>query len=591
MSFVHLRVASGYSFKYGTSHITDLVKRAAEFGAKSLALTDRDSLAGVIRFAKECEAHGINPIIGVNLSLEQKKYRVTLLAEPGGLASLYRLFTALNFQAADGVITSKFLGDNSKYLDKLLLMHGPESQLVAALKANRRTEAYSIFNAYKDFFKEQAIECVSHQRAGDGAFSTVLAGKSLAFARDKKISAVISNAVRMLDRKDGPIADVLDATRNLTPLSARTVERSNSEAFLKSQLEMKNLADEIARAAGERSGVGLVNKTLEWAERTALSPRVDIGLGGVHLPEPEVVGARNQGEATVQLRERCWQRMDIYLGDKLAKERLEEELSVVNRLGYETYFLTVADIVDMSKEMGIRVAARGSGAGSLICYLLGISGVEPLANNLIMERFCSVTRGELPDIDIDVESARRLEIYDAIFKKYGERCATVAMVETYRARHAIRDVGAAMGIAPMEIDLIAKSLPHISSKNIERALNNLPELKHLNINSKILKIAIDIAARLDRLPRHLSMHPCAIAISDSGLRDRAPLISNRSGYPMLQFDKDDVEEIGLLKLDVLGVRMQSAISYAIKEIERLEEKKLDIDSIPLDDKATFDLIK
>ena len=141
----------------------------------------------------------------------------------------------------------------------------------------------------------------------------------------------------MLDRKDGPIADVLDATRNLTPLSARTVERSNSEAFLKNQLEMKNLADEIARAAGERSGVGLVNKTLEWAERTALSPRVDIGLGGVHLPEPEVVGARNQGEATVQLRERCWQRMDIYLGDKLAKERLEEELSVVNRLGYETY--------------------------------------------------------------------------------------------------------------------------------------------------------------------------------------------------------------------------------------------------------------
>ena len=135
MSFVHLRVASGYSFKYGTSHISDLVKRAAEFGAKSLALTDRDSLAGVIRFAKECEAHGINPIIGVNLSLEQKKYRVTLLAEPGGLASLYRLFTALNFQAADGVITSKFLGDNSKYLDKLLLMHGPESQLVAALKA------------------------------------------------------------------------------------------------------------------------------------------------------------------------------------------------------------------------------------------------------------------------------------------------------------------------------------------------------------------------------------------------------------------------------------------------------------------------
>ena len=595
MNFTHLRVASGYSFKYGTAHIADLVKRAAEFGSQSLALTDRDSLAGVIRFAKECEAYGIAPIIGVNLSLEQKKYRATLLAQPGGLSSLYRLFTALNFQEPDGVINSKFLAKNSMHLEKLLLLHGPESQLVAAIKANRNSEAYSIFSAYKDFFGNQAIECVTHQRAGDGAFSTALAGKSLAFARDKRIPAVISNAVRMLDRKDGPIADVLDATRNLTPLSARTVERSNSEAFLKSPEEMKSLADEVARLAGERDGKRLIGTTLEWGELAALSPRADIGLGGIHLPEPEVVGASNQSEAKIQLRDRCLREMDFYRGEKsgekLARQRLEEELSVVNRLGYETYFLTVADVVDMAKRMDIRVAARGSGAGSLICYLLGISSVEPLSNNLIMERFCSVTRGELPDIDIDVESARRLEIYDAVFKKYGERCATVAMVETYRARHAIRDVGAAMGIAPMEIDLIAKSLPHISSRNISRALENLPELKHLNVNSKILKIAIDIAAKLDRLPRHLSMHPCAIALSDIGLYDRAPLVSNRSGYPMLQFDKDDVEDIGLLKLDVLGVRMQSAIAYAIKEVERVEQKKLEIEKIPLDDKLTFDLIK
>jgi len=167
----------------------------------------------------------------------------------------------------------------------------------------------------------------------------------------------------------------------------------------------------------------------------------------------------------------------------------------------------------------------------------------------------------------------------------------VAMVETYRARHAIRDVGAALGIPAVEIDLIAKSLPHIRASNISKALNNLPELKSLNLNTPLLKMAIHLAGRLDGLPRHLAMHPCAIALSDIAIHDRAPMERNPSGYPMVQFDKDDVEGIGLLKLDVLGVRMQSAISYALDEIERVEGRAVDIDGISLDDKKTFDLIK
>ena len=595
MSFIHLRVASGYSFKYGTAHISSLVQRAAEFNMPALALTDREKMAGTIRFAKECEGVGIAPILGVNLSLVHKKYRVTLLAQSGKLSHLYRFLTALNsLDTQNGVISNKFLEANEELTRNLLIMHGPESQLIDSLHKRRASEALAIFNSYRELFADQGIECVTHQVAGDGPFSTVLAGRSLAFARDNKAPAIITNAVRMLEKRDGPIADVLDSTRNLTPLSSRIVERANSEGYLKSSAEMSYLADEIARSAGERSGKALINTTIEWGERTKLSPRRDIGLGNIHLPEPSVVNANSQSEAAIQLRGRCEAQLNKrYRGGKSvsATSRLEEELAVVNHLGYETYFLTVADIVDMARELSIRVAARGSGAGSLICYLLGISGVEPLDNGLIMERFCSITRGELPDIDIDVESARRLEIYDAIFKRYGNRVATVSMVETYRARHAIRDVGSAMGIAPMEIDLIAKSLPYIRASNIGKALNNLPELKNLNINSKVLQMAIEIAGHLDRLPRHLSMHPCAIAISDSGLYDRTPIEINKSGYPMMQFDKDDVEDIGLLKLDVLGVRMQSAISYALSEIERSEKIKVDIDSIPLDDKKTFDLIK
>lgn len=218
-----------------------------------------------------------------------------------------------------------------------------------------------------------------------------------------------------------------------------------------------------------------------------------------------------------------------------------------------------------------------------------------------MERFCSPLRNELPDIDIDVESARRLEIYDAVFAHYGDsdwskagnrsRCATVAMVETYRARHAIRDVGAALGIDALSIDFIAKSMPHISARNIPAALTKFPELKDLHLTGPTMRALITLATKLDGLPRHLAMHPCAIALSDIGLHDHASMLKNASGYPMLEFDKDDVEAIGFLKLDVLGVRMQSAIAYTISEVERIENETIEIDAIPLDDKLTFDLIK
>ena len=603
-NFIHLHVASGFSFKYGTAHAASLVERAAEFEMKALALTDRDGMAGAVTFVQSCEANGITPILGVNLSFLQKKYRVTLLAQGGKLDSLYRLLTAIKMNSDQNLITYEVLEKFSEYSKEVLLLHGPESELALAIAARRSAQAISIYNAGRELFADQAIECVTHQIGGDGPHSTPYAARSLSFARDHGLPAVITNSVRMLDRADGPVADVLDAARQLVPLNIKNVDRRNSEGYLKPGSQMAALADEVSRLAGERTGRGLLDTTREWAERTALSPRLDVGIGQIHLPEASVVGAKGRIELGKQLRDRC----EAGLGKKYsgaqsvkAALRLEEELTTVVGLGYETYFLTVADITDLARARGIRVAARGSGAGSLICHVLGISGVEPMSHGLLMERFCSPLRGELPDIDIDVESARRLEIYDAIFERYGDndwsrpgnqsRCATVSMVETYRARHAIRDVGAALGISPMEIDQIAKALPHIRSRNIGKALENLPELKGLNLNTPILKMAVALAGRLDGLPRHLSMHPCAIALSDIGLQDHAPIERAASGYPMVAFDKDGVEAIGLLKLDVLGVRMQSAIAYSLSEIERTTGEILDIDAVDLSDKPTFDLIK
>ena len=591
-TFVHLRTCSGYSFKYGTATADQLVQRAAELGMHSLGLTDRDNMAGAIRFVQACEAGSIKPILGVNLSFIQPKFRITLLAtSDGGLPALYQLLTAVNF--AGGLLTHELLQENLQYSKKLLAIYGPDSQIATAISARQLTQGLSIFNSSKDYFFQQGIEVLSHRIRGDGPFSTPFAARMLKFARDNNLPAVITNSVRMLDRSDGPLADVLDSARNLVPLHKRHVERQNSEAYLKDINQMHQVATEISQAAGELTANQLIKTTLQWAEMATLDPRKDVGIGKIHLPEPSVVGGKTQGDLSKQLKERCEVALtNKYFGGQsvVAANRLIDELATVRTLGYESYFLTVADITDLARSKSIRVAARGSGAGSLICYLLGISGVEPITHGLLMERFCSPLRNELPDIDIDVESARRLEIYDAIFERYGKRAATVSMVETYRSRHAIRDVGAALGVSPIEIDLIAKSLPHIRARNIAKALENLPELKNLKLDTPILKMAINLAQRLDGLPRHLSMHPCAIVLSDIGLRDHAPLELNASGYPMVQFDKDDVEAVGFLKLDVLGVRMQSAISYTIAEIERVEGEKLDIDKISLADQPTFDLI-
>jgi error-prone DNA polymerase len=615
MSFIHLNVASGYSLKYGTTHPHDLVQRAAEFEMPALALTDRDGLAGAIRFTQSCVDYGIAPIIGVNCAIAIKnanggdtKGRITLLAHSdGGWRSLCRLMTSLTMTSDTRVpvLTLDFLQQFSQYSTNVYAMHGPESPISDAIQNHRFDQALSIFNQTRDLFANNAIECVSHLVAGRGPRSTEHAARSLIFARDNDIDAVITNAVRMKDRADGPVADVLDCVRQLVPLHDRHIERRNAEGFLKSSDEMISLAAEIARAAGERTPRALLKTTREWAERSLLSPQRDIGLGGAHLPEPHVVGVNTAQEMRTLLRSRSeaginWR---YNSSDQISKARarLDDELATVATLGYESYFLTVADISDMARDAGIRVAARGSGAGSLICHLLGISGVDPMQHGLLMERFCSPLRRALPDIDIDVESARRLEIYDMVFKRYGDsnwtspanqsRCAVVSMVDTYRARHAIRDAGAALGLPGMEIDMLAKSMPHVRARNIAATLESLPELRKLNTSTPLMKATIEMAQRLDGLPRHLAMHPCAIVLSDGGFLNRAPLMSSAGGYPMVAFDKDDVEAVGLLKLDVLGVRMQSTIAYSMKEIQRVHKEVVDIDTVPLDDTATYELIQ
>jgi error-prone DNA polymerase len=588
--FAHLNTVSGFSLQYGTSKVEELVLQAKKLGFTHLALADHDTLAGAIAFVTACQKAQIQPILGVNFKVNQS--RLVLLAKNSlGFASLCRLVSLPNL--TNEHIYKEILENN------LVVLLGPHSNFGQAVKAKQFNTAQEILQHWLSLTRENiVIELVTHQ-ASKNAFSTSNAANMLKIAKANRVKAVLSNAVRYLTPADAKVADVLDAIRIKQKINFNRVERNNSQGYLKSPFEMANLAQEVASAAGESDIASLIIKFTETvAESCALDPVKDLGFGSISLPETEVVLNGKSHGAHRELVAKCEAGLASWgLATKSQyRQRLEAELSVISRLGFATYFLTVAEVVELTKKMKIRVAARGSGAGSLVNFALGISGVDPIAHGLLMERFLSPLRTSLPDIDIDVESHRRLEIYDAIIDRFGKnRAICLSMRDTYRVRHAIRDVGAALGYPTGEIDLFAKALPRIKAKDVRKALSELPELKKSTFYKLFtqgkLDNYLDLVEKLDGLPRNLAMHPCGVLLSNSELLNRTPVVESASGYPMSEFDKDDVETLGFLKLDVLGVRMQSAISHAVSEIKKIENKEIEIDKVDLTDQKTFELIQ
>ncbi|WP_107430175.1 DNA polymerase III subunit alpha, partial [Streptomyces bobili] len=446
--------------------------------------------------------------------------------------------------------------------------------------------------AYGDALR---LEAVWHGRTGTGPGSLRLAARTVGFAAEQRVRPVLSNAVRYADPGQGPVADVLDAARRLMPIDPAG-ELDSGEAWLKDADAMLRAAERIVEAAGFRRDTAhrLLEQTRATAAECLVDPEDDLGIGTVHFPEPHLVGAgRRTAQRTLASRATAGMVRHGYDGRRDYWERMHHELDIIAHHGFASYFLTVAQVVDDVRDMGIRVAARGSGAGSLVNHLLGIAHADPVEHGLLMERFLSKERVVLPDIDIDVESARRLEVYRAIIGRFGtERVATVAMPETYRVRHAIRDVGAALSMDPAEIDRVAKSFPHIRARDARAALAELPELRPLAAEREKYGKLWELVEALDALPRGVAMHPCGVLLSDASLLSRTPVMpTSGEGFPMAQFDKDDVEDLGLLKLDVLGVRMQSAMAHAVTEVERATGERIDLDAVPPGDPATYRLIR
>ncbi|MEU7072901.1 DNA polymerase III subunit alpha [Streptomyces narbonensis] len=622
-SVPHLHVASGFSARYGASHPQDLVARAAERGLGTLALTDRDMVTGSVRFAKAAMEAGIRPIFGVDLGIgspapiaaarrspvrggahvAEAPYRATFLArDADGWAHLCRLVSAAHSDAfpTRAPVAALWRRVEEHAGDHLVVLLGPASEPLRALSAGRPDIAEQLLNPWREAFGQGLrLEVVCWGLSGTGPGSVRLAGHTLALADRLGIPAVLTNAVRYADPAQHRTADVLDAARLLRPIDRRRLDCG--ERWLKDASAMLQIAERVAAAAGAdtRRAGRLIADTIAAAEACAVDPVRDLGLGVPHFPEPEVVGADAvPGGAMRLLRQRCQAGM-VARGldlDERAMGQLDYELAIIGRLRYEPYFLAVAQVVADARDMGIRVAARGSGAGSMVNHSLFVATANPLEHRLLFERFLSERRASLPDIDIDVESARRLEVYDKIIARFGkERVAVTGMPETYRARHALRDTGLALGLPPATVDRIAKSFPHFRASEIRAALVELPELRSLAAEAESYGPLWELAEGLDRLPRGIAMHPCGVILSNISLLDRLPVQPTPGGeYPMVQADKDDVEDLGLLKLDVLGVRMQSAMAHAVKEIRRTTGRVIDLDNpdhVPLDDRFAFALIQ
>ncbi|MEV6840008.1 DNA polymerase III subunit alpha [Streptomyces sp. NPDC051133] len=620
--FTHLRVASGYAARYGASLPAALVQRAAERGMTTLALTDRDTVAGTVRFATAAAAAGIRPVFGVDVAVAplapqdptagrsltpvrggahviEPPLRITLLAQnAAGWARLCRLVSAAHGEA-DGAAPVVSWSALRAYADQdLVVLLGPASEPVRALSAGRPDVAEQLLAPWRELAGERLrMEAVYLGRQGTGAGSLRLAARTVGLADQLGVRTVLTNAVRYADPDQHRLADVLDSARLLRPVDRRHLD--GGERWLKGPGAMAAAADRIAQAVGNgpARAVRLLAETEATGQSCTLTP-ADLGLGRPHFPEPSVVGAGPEhGSAMRLLRQRCETGM-VARGldtDEHAVRQLRYELEVIGRLGFEGYFLAVAQVVADTRALGIRVAARGSGAGSMVNHALFVATANPLEHRLLFERFLSERRTSLPDIDLDVESERRLEVYDAIIERFGrERTAVTGMPETYRARHALRDTGLALGIPPQVVGEIAKSFPHVRARDIRGALAELPELRQLASQAGKFGPLWELAEGLDALPRGYAMHPCGVILSNASLLDRLPVQPTPAGYPMVQADKEDVEDLGLLKLDVLGVRMQSAMAYAVAEIRRTTGRALDLDNpdhVSLNDQQAFEMIR
>jgi error-prone DNA polymerase len=575
MSFVHLHVHSYYSFLDGAAGPAQLVDKAVHFGMPALALTDHNRLTGAIRFYQSARKSGVKPIVGAEVDIEGGYHLTLLCSDMAGYSNLCRLLTAMHCnKRGDKPAATHDLLD--RHHAGLIALSGCRLGEVPSLLAGGRKHGAALAAGfYREVFGDCFfIELTRHPTREGTALCRLLYD----LAREHAIPAVATNNVHYLDMRDYRTRELLNAIGHIVPVTQlpgpRTVEQ-----YFKSPAEMARLFKDFPGAAG---------MSLEIASHCNL----DLDLGRPRFPSFNLPA----GETAPGLLRRLAYGGTEHKYGNLTLElsaRLEMELATIEKLGFCGYFLVVWDIVHWARERGIRCQARGSAVDSLVVYALDISIADPVHYDLLFERFMHPLRNEPPDIDLDIDRRRRDEVRDYICMKYGEdNVSCVATINTYLARGAIRDAGKALQVPQSVIEEACKGIHWLSASKLMEKAATLPELRDSTVYKRPeLKEFFGLCAAIDGFPKHLSVHLGGLLIGEGRLSDLVPLEPSSGGDIISQYDKDDIERLGLVKMDLLALPTLTVIEQAVRSIRENRDPEIDIDNIPRDDPAVFAMLR
>ena len=587
-NFVHLHCHSEYSLLDGALRIDSLIAATKANNMPAVALTDHGNMYGAIEFYYKAKEEGIKPIIGCEIYLtphsmkkrnpgqDKKLQHMTLLAKnKEGYENLIKLVSLANIE---GYYYKPRIDIDllEKYSQDLVVLTGCLRGPIAMLcLEDKEEEAEKKAGILKEIFREN----IYLELMKIGLEEQDKANECLEkISRKLKIKTVATNDVHYVLPEDAYIQDVLLCIQTGKLIKdEKRMKFKTKELYYRSSEEMAKLFENNPDA---------VKNTIEIAEKCNLVLETD----KVYLPHFDVPSEYDlDGYLEKLAKEGLEKRFTVI--DENIKERVNYELSMIKKMGYAAYFLIVQDFINFARQNGIQVGpGRGSAAGSIVAYALGITSINPIKYNLLFERFLNPERISLPDIDVDFCIKRRGEVIDYVSKKYGkDHVSQIVTFGTMAARGVIRDVGRVQGIYLAEVDRVAKMIPNQPDMNIQKALSQVPELKAFYENNKEIRKLIEVAKALEGLKRHASMHAAGVVISKDSLMKLVPLALNE-GQVVTQYDMLSLEKIGLLKMDFLGLRNLTLIANTLAMIEETIGIKIDIDNISVDDRSTYKLL-
>jgi DNA-directed DNA polymerase III PolC len=575
MNFTHLHVHSYYSFLDGAASPAKLLEKAKELGMSALALTDHNRLTGAIRFYDKARSLNIKPIIGAEVDIDGGYHLTLLCKDRKGYKSLCHLLTEahLLYQGKQPAVTREILIHNHEGL--IALSGCRKGEIPALLHSGNDVKARLSADFYHELFGDDFfIELTRYP-----SHETPTAERRLVeFARELGLPVMATNNVHYIHAPDYRVKELLNAIGSIQPVS-QVPEPRTMEQYLKSPQEMVQLFKDIPEAIVATSQIAdRCNLELELGRPRF--PKFPLPPGQTdysYLREITYDGAlRKYGQLTPEI-----------------EERLTKELDTIRTLGFCSYFLVVWDIVRWAKQQTIRCLARGSAVDSLVVYTLDISNVDPIKYDLLFERFMHPLRNEPPDVDLDIDRRRRDEVRNYICERYGQQnVACVATINTYMARGAIRDAGKALHIPKEVIDEACKGIHYLSATQLMESANTRPELKHNDIYYRPeLKQFFELCTSIDGFPKHLSVHLGGLLIGESNLCNDVPLELSSGGDIISQYDKDDVERLGIVKMDILALPTLTVIEDTIASIKKNHGIEIDIDNIPRNDSKSFAMLR